>query len=191
MQRLALLRVAEHIVSVSDRRGDLGYELYALAHEVVPGNVVRILVEGVEFQNAPGQDVHDVAAFQFNDVQNGLMLQGHVVPKEILEGDELFAVGQSAGEQEISDFLETEAALFYGGGRKIGDFVASVIEAAVDGDQIPAFISFITYDVANIGKTGQHARAVLVSESALNVQAFEELRVDLGGVLHFVGQFAD
>jgi hypothetical protein len=115
------------------------------------------------------------------------MLEGHVVPQKILERSELFSVGQSAGEKKISDFLETEAAFIHGRGREVGDFIASVIEAAVDGDQIPVFVSFITYDVANIGKTGQHARAVLVSKSALNVQTFEKLSVDLRRALHFVG----
>ena len=79
VQGTAVVVVPVHIVRVGDRGRELRDQLDALAHQVVARHVVRILVEGVELHHAAREDVHDVVALQLDDVQDGLLLQRHIV----------------------------------------------------------------------------------------------------------------
>ena len=191
MQRTATVVVAVHIERVGDGRRELGDELDALAHQVLARDAVGILVEGIELQHAAREDVHDVVAFQFDDMQDGLLLERHVVEDQVLEGLELLGVRKAAGEQQEADLLVAETLLGHQGVHEVLDFVAPEIEASLGRHDGAVLLALIAHNVADVGQADQHAGAVFVAQAALDVQLLEEGGIDPGARLHLIGELVD
>ena len=186
VQRTAVVMVAVHVVRVGNGGGELGDEFDALAHEVVAGDVVGVLVEGVELHHAAREDVHDVVTLELDDVQDGLLLKRHVVEDQVLERLELLGVRKPSGEQQEADLLVPEALLGHDGMDEVLHLVAPEIKPALDGKDAPVVLPLVSDDVADVGEADKHARAVLVAQSPLDVEFLEELRIHAGAGLHLV-----
>ena len=94
VERATQRLVAQHIVGIRDDGGEFRNKFHTLAHEVVTRCIVGGCVEGVEFQYASRKDVHDVVTLEFDDVENGLLLQRHIVDEQCTKILQLFRVGQ-------------------------------------------------------------------------------------------------
>ena len=93
------------IVCISNDGWELGNQLNTLAHQIVTADVIRIRIEGVHFEHTTGQDVHDVAAFQLDDMGDRIIVQ------KFLESIQFLLIRQLAREQQEGYFLESEALL--------------------------------------------------------------------------------
>ena len=186
VQRTAVVVVPVHVERIGDGRGELRDEFDALAHEVVAGDVVRVLIEGVELHDAARKDVHDIVALQLNDVQDGLLLQGHVVEDQVLESLKFLGVRKASGEQQEADLLITEALLLHDGVYEVLHFVATEIQPSLDGHDGPVVQTLVTDDIADIGESDEHAGAVLITQTPLDIELLEEFRIHPGAGLHLV-----
>ena len=124
-------------------------------------------------------------------MQERLLLQRHVVQDQVGEFLQLLAVGKPAGEQQERDFLETETVFAHDGAAEVLDFVAPEIELAFDRHQGAVLLALVTHDVTDVGQSDQHAGAVFVAQSALDVQLLEQGGVDPRAPLHLVGELVD
>ena len=119
VERTALTAMAKHVESIGYDGRYLAEQFDALSHQVLPGCVIRILVEGVHFQNAAGEDVHDVPAFEFDDVQKGVLLKRHVLDQKPVEFGDFLLVRKVSGKKQIGDLLEAETFLVEDGADKV------------------------------------------------------------------------
>ena len=94
MQTATLYRVAVDVVGIGDNGWELGYQLYALTHQVVAADVIRIWIECVHLEHASRQYVHDVAALQFDNMRDGAVVERHVVVEQFLKSFQLLLVRQ-------------------------------------------------------------------------------------------------
>ena len=190
VEALALHRVPVAIVRVGDNRRKLRDQIDRLAHLVVAGDFLGGGVEGVHLQHAAGEDVHDVGAFQVDDVHQRPVVQGHPRVQEFREGLQFLAVGEFAGEQQVRGLLVAEAlAILQDGPREVLEFVTAVVKAALDGLRAAIGLALITHDIADVREPHQHAGAVLVAEAPLHAVLGEQRAVDAAGHLHLVGEF--
>ena len=85
VQRPSSYGVAIDVISIGDDRGELRNELYGLTHEVIARNVIGVLVEGVHLQHATCKDVHDVGAFEINQMHHRAVVEWHVLVEQFAE----------------------------------------------------------------------------------------------------------
>ncbi len=91
---LTLYRVTIDVVCIGDDGWELRNQLHTLTHQVVAADIIRVRIEGVHFEHATSQDVHDVRSLQFDDVRNGAVVERHVVVEEFLKSLQLLLVRQ-------------------------------------------------------------------------------------------------
>ena len=97
------------------------------------GVEIHIRERSHTFQYASRKDVHDVVTLEFNDVENGLLLQRHIVDEQCTKILQLFRVGQLTRKEEVRNFFESKALLIHDSMGKVLDFVTTVIELSVNG----------------------------------------------------------
>ena len=96
METSTLNRVTVDVVCISNDGWELGNQLNALAHQIVTADVIRIRIEGVHFKHTTGQDVHDIAAFQLDDMGNRTMIKRHIIVQEFFESIQFLLIRQLA-----------------------------------------------------------------------------------------------
>ena len=84
VQRPSSYGVAIDVISIGDDRGELRNELYGLTHEVIARDVIGVLVEGIHLQHATCKDVHDVCAFEINQMHRAVV-EWHVLVEQFAE----------------------------------------------------------------------------------------------------------
>ena len=188
IETTALHGMAIDIVSVGDDRRKLGDELNGLPHEIVARDVIGIRIEGVHLQHATCQDVHNVAAFQVDNVHNRTMVEWHVLIDQFAESRQLLFVGQIAGEKQISNFFKAEAFLFQQWRDKIVKFIATIIESSRARAQRTIIIALIANDITDVCQTHKYSRAVLIAQSTLHTILSKSLTRDFARVLHLIAQ---
>ena len=124
-------------------------------------------------------------------MQDRLLLQGHVLEDQVLEGLELLRVRQAPGKQQEADFLVAAALLGHDGVHEVLDFVAPEKEFSVNRHELAVRVAVVAHDVADVGQAHQHAGAVLVAQAPLDVEFLEQFRVDACAALHLVGELVD
>ena len=180
--------VSIDVISVGDDRGELGDQLDGLPHEIVARDVIGIGIKGVHLQHATGQDVHNVAAFQVDDVHNRTMVKRHILIDQLTESRQLLLVGQIARKKQISDFLEAEALFFQQRRDEIVEFIATIVEPTRTRTQRSVVITLVANDITDIGQSDKHTCAILVAQSALHTIFSKSLAGDLARVLHLIAQ---
>ena len=191
MQAPAPYGMTVNVVGVGDNSRYLGYQFNALAHQVVPAHVIGIRVKSIHLQYATSQDVHDVGAFQVYDMHRGAMVERHVIVEQFAESGQFLFVWQLTRQQQISDLLKTETFLGQQRRNQVIQLIATIIEFALRGTQLPLRVALITHHITYIGQTHEHARAILVAQSSLHAILAEIFLVDLASVLDSVTQFVN
>ena len=119
-------------------------------------------------------------------MQDGLLLQRHVVEDEVLESLEFLRIRQTAGKEKEAYLLIAETLLLHDGMHQVLDLVTTEIQPSLDGNDGPVRKTVITHDVADVGESDKHAGTVLVAESALDIEFLEKLGIHAGAALHLV-----
>ena len=119
-------------------------------------------------------------------MQDGLLLQRHVVEDEVLESLEFLRIRQTAGKEKEAYLLIAETLLLHDGMHQVLDLVATEIQPSLDGNDGPVRKTVITHDVADVGESDKHAGTILVSQSALDIEFLEKLGIHAGAALHLV-----
>ena len=137
--------------------------------------VVGVGVEGVEQKRRALQHVHDGVAVgrarEEAEVALGQLLARVDAGAEVVE---LGARGQLAGDEQVRDLLVAKAVLGLSGADELVHAVAAVDEAAVV--RLDAVVGpVVAVDVGDRGEAHEHARAVGVSQPALDVVLGVEL----------------
>ena len=167
------------VVSIRNDGRELGYQLDALTHQIVTADVVWVRVEGVHFEHATSQDVHDVGAFQLDDVRDGTVVERHVVVDQFLESLQVLLVWQLSGKQEVSHLLESESLLLEERRNEVVELVTTIVELTVGRHELAIGITLVAHNVTDIGQSDQHTRTILVTESTLHIIFLECLLVYL------------
>ena len=188
VQRAALLSVTEHIVGVGYDGRELAHQFNALTHKVFTGGVIRILIKGIEFQHAAGKYVHYIVPLQFDDVQEGILFQRHILHHKIVEGLKFLIVRKLSRKQQIGHLLEAETFLLDDGIHDIRNLVPAEIQSAFYGLQAPILKSFITNHISYICQPHEHAGSILIAQAPLHLLLFEQVCINLGAGLHLVRQ---
>ena len=179
VERAAVLGMAVDIVGVGDDGREAGDELDGLPHEVVSRDVVGIGVKCVHLQDAAGEDIHDVAALEVDDVDEHLVVEGHIVIDELAEGRQFLLVGQFAREDEVGYLLKSEALFLEQRRHEVVELVSSVEELALNGHESLVRVDIVAYDIADIGEADEDACAVLITQAPLDAVFGEEFIVYL------------
>ena len=179
MQTSTLNRVTVDVVCISDDGWELGNQLYALAHQIVTADVIRIRIEGVHFKHTTGQDVHDVAAFQLDDMGNRTMIKRHIIVQEFSESIQFLLIRQLAREQQEGYFLESETLLLQERSYQVIKFITTIIKFTLCRGQLTFCIALITHYITDIGQSDQHTRAILITKSTLHIELLECILINL------------
>ena len=179
METSTLNRVTVDVVCISDNGWELGYQLYALAHQIVTADVIRIRIEGVHFEHTTGQDVHDVTAFQLDDMGNRTMIKRHIIVQEFSESIQFLLIRQLAREQQEGNFLESEALLLQERSYQIIEFITTIIKFTLCRGQLTFCIALITHYITDIGQSDQHTRSIFITKSTLHIELLECILINL------------
>ena len=179
METSTLNRVTVDVVCISDNGWELGYQLNTLAHQIVTADVIRIWIEGVHFEHTTGQDVHDVTAFQLDDMGNRTMIKRHIIVQEFSESIQFLLIRQLAREQQEGYFLESEALLLQERSYQIIEFITTIIKFTLCRGQLTFCIALITHNITDIGQSDQHTRSVFITKSTLHIELLECFLINL------------
>ena len=189
MQRTALLAMPVNVVSVGDDGRETRDQLDRLAHQVVARGIVGVRVERVHFEDATGQDVHDVLSLQVQDVHLRLLFERHIVADQLLEACQFFLVGQFAGQKQVGDFFKTETFFLDQPVCDVFHIVSAVKQFSGDRFQ-PAFRqTLVPHHVADLRQSYQHTCTVFITKPALHIIHREQFVVDLACFFGCIGQF--
>ena len=94
VQRPSLHGVAVYIIGIGNNRGEFRDEFNGLPHEIIARDVIGVLVEGVHLQHAARQNIHDVSAFEVNQMHHRAVVEWHVLVEQFTEGCQFLTVGQ-------------------------------------------------------------------------------------------------
>ena len=141
---------------------------------------------GLGSKHAARQNVHDVGALKIDEVDDGAVVERHVVVEEFAEGREFLLVGQVAREQEVGYLLKAEPLLFEQGRNEVVEFVATVEEFAFRGLQFAVGVALVAHHIADVGEAHEHTGAVVVAQAALHAKLGELFGINLAGALHRV-----
>ena len=173
----ALTAVLVCVIAVHREHGEERDELYALAEHVGDRDIVRLFIVGIQREHAFCEGIHHIVARSLHDdvaCEGGG--QSAEVGKKASEFRELVLAGHSSEEEEVNGLLVAEALLLDEALDYVLDVDAAVVELAVA--VIGHTVAHIEHLYrAYIGKTGDNAVAVYITEPALDVVLGVELRV--------------
>ena len=179
VQASALYRVTIDVVCIGDDRWELRNQLHTLTHQVVAADIVRVRIEGVHFEHATSQDVHDVRTLQLDDVSNGTVVERHVVVQEFLESLQLLLIRQLTGKEQEGNLLKSESFLLQERSNEVVKLVATIIELTLGRLQLAILIALVTHNVTDVGQSYQHTRAILITKSTLYIELGECILINL------------
>ena len=166
------------LISVAHDVGQPGDQLNGLAQHVLHGEIVRILVIGIQGQHRPGQLVHDVGGGRLDDhVLGKILRQLPAAGQQLTEFFQLLPGGQLAEQQQPGGLLVAEPVFFHTARHQIAHVHAPVDQTAFLRRLFP-FVHHIAMDVADQGQSGHDAAAVSVAKTALHVVLFKLCRFD-------------
>ena len=152
---LDLIGLDRHIAHARD-------DLQRLPDFGLQREVLGVFVVGVKRQHAARQLVHNVGGGRF---------EHHVLKKALRpEQVKLLFIGQDAEDQEIDHLFKAEAPLGLAVVHQIPHVIAAVVERALHRLAL-ALVDDIAVYVADLCEAGHNARAVLVAQAALDIEA--------------------
>ena len=137
--------------------------------DVVQGDVVRVVIVGVEGQDAAGQLVHDVPAGVLHDHvlgESGGQLPGPV--HDLVEAVQLPLGGEEAHEQQEGHLLKAKGARLPVGLHDFVEFDAAVVQLSGYRDT-DAVLNHVAQHGTHPGHANGHAGAVAVAQAPLHV----------------------
>ena len=181
---LLVVVAAFHLISVHHHGGHAGDQVDALVQDIFQGQVLGVLVVGVQAQHTTLQLIHNVGGGGIHGIHKALW-QGTVLCQDLAKIIQLLLGRQAAEQQQPDHFLKHEAVVAVGLLHDLVDVDASVDQLAGGGDHMSFLILFVAHNVTHVGQAGQHAGAVRVAQTALDAQTLTGLGVDVvvGNVL--------
>ena len=177
-ERLPVVIVHLRLIGIGRHRGEARHQVDALAQHRRDAHRIGRLVIAVSRENRPCQGVHDVPArladnlFQQQIGQRALGVQDRVP---------LFQLGlvrQLPEEQQIRRLLEAGAPFALEAVHQFLHVHPAIELLARHRDQL-ILVHHVAVNRADTRQPNQHARAILVAQTALHVVAPVKLRVDL------------
>jgi len=189
MQRTTLLAMSVNVVSIGDDGRETWDQLDRLAHQVVARGIIGVRIERVHFEDATGQDVHDVLSLQIQDVHLRLLFERHIVADQFLETCQFFYIWQFTGQKQVSDLFETETFLLDQPVCDVFHIVSAVKQFSRDRFQSAFRQTLVTHHVTNLRQSDQHSCTVFVTKPTLHIIHWEQFVVDLACFFGCIGQF--
>ena len=153
-------------------------------------NGVGLGVEGVEQQHGALKHIHDARRHRgHGELFDVLVAQVPKSAQTSAKTVELLFVGQRARDEQIGDFFVAVAILRLGVVDQILDAVATKRELALIGHDFAVDL-VVAVHVRDAGKARDHARAIGIAQTALDVVLYEQVLVVRGGRQAVVEVFA-
>ena len=144
---------------------------------VLGRNGVGLGVEGVEQQHGTLKHIHDARRHRgHRELFNVLIAQMSKGAQALAKAVELILVGQRTRDKQIGDFLVAVAILGLGIVDQILDAVAAKRELALVGYDLAVDL-VVAVHVRDAGKARDHARAIGIAQTALDVMFDEQALV--------------
>ena len=189
MQRTSLHAMTIDVVSISYDSGETRNQFHRLTHQIVAREIVGIWVERVHLQYAARKYVHDVRTLKVDDVNDGLVVERHILVDKLTECIKILFVGQISRKKQIGNLLKTETALIYNRCNKVVKLIATIEQFALGRLQMSVVRSLVAHNITNVGKTNKHTASVLVAQTPLHAILQKQIVVNLARVLNLVRQF--
>ena len=175
VQGVPLEIVALHRVGVGHDGGEAADELHRLQQQIGDGGIVRVGVVGVQAQYAAGQLIHHILTGVTHDHALGEALrQLPCLTHDPVEPRQLILGGQEAHQQQVRHLLKAEGACLAVRLHDVVQLDAPVVQAA--GGRHPlAVLQQVALHAAHLGDACQHAGAVAVSQTLLDLAVVELL----------------
>ena len=175
---LAVVHAPFDLVRVHHDGGQAGDERDALRKDIRQRLLFRVVVIGIQRQNAARHLVHDIRRRRLHDHVLGKVLgQLAVSLQHLLERSQLVRRGQAAEQKQPDDLLEYEAVLRVCRTDDLFHINAPVDELAVRWHAF-AVHKVVANDVADVCQPRQNAGAIRVPQASLDPQPFAGFRVD-------------
>ena len=163
--------VAVDRVGLGRNDGKPRHDLNGLAEHIVQGDLVGVIVVGVEGQHRALELVHDGAGGRLHDdvlsEAGGQTAEGR---QEVVELSQLLLGGKVTEEEEEGCLLKAEAVLGSEVIDEVAEVVASVLQDTLDGVLI-ALADHVTVGRADAGHARHNTGAVGLAEAALHAVA--------------------
>ena len=128
------------VIAVDREHGEHADQVDTLAHHVGQGNIVRVMVIGVEGQNAAGQGVHHIPARRLhNHIPYKIPGQGPLGRQNLLELFQLFFVRQRPEQNQVGHFLKPHPVFRQKTLGQLVDINAPVVQFPFAGDAFPIY----------------------------------------------------
>ena len=191
-QAVVIMVVLEGLVAIDRQEGELGDELEALAEDIGGGDIVGILVVGVQRQDTAGEDVHHVLTGGLEDhIPHEGGGQGAVGRQLVTEGGQFLAVGESGEQEQEHGLLKPRATLLGKAADKVPHVNSAVVELAITGDDIAIGIPILGFDEGHLGEACHNAVAVDIAQTPLDVMDGVHIGGDVITAVRQLGQLLD
>ena len=169
---LLIEMTALHLIGVGHDGRHTGNKRNALAHIVFEGEIIGVVVVGIERQHGAGQLVHHVlGGILHDDIFREILRQLAVFVKQLADAVVLTLIRQFTENQQPDDLLVGEAAFAAAAGDDIRNIHAAVGQAALI-RHLVTVVDQIAVDIADVRQTGHDAGAVPVAQTALDAVVF-------------------
>ena len=186
VQRAAVDIAALSGVAVGDDDGRPGDEAHGQTQFVLQGHSLRVRVIGIEGQDTTSQLVHQVAAGGAEDLILGEHgRQRAQLIQHLVEPIQLFSGGQVAHEQQERRLLIAKAT-FGGEAQDQIFYVDAPVDHLAGHGYSFAVLHIVAIHVANLCHAHHNTGPIVVTQTALDVDPFGRLWVDLIALGKFV-----
>ena len=132
--------------------------------------------------------VHNVGAFEVYQMNYRAVVERHIVVDKLHESRQLFLVGEPSAEDKVCNLLETEAFLLEQGRYEVVELISTVVEFALRGVRLTVLTHLVTYHIAYVSQTYEHAGAVFVAQATLHSVLRKQVVLNLAGRLYCITQ---
>ena len=176
-QRLIQPEMPVGVIGVYGDQRQFGDEIHGLAQYIFRGNVLRVVVIGIERQHAPLHGVHDVLVGRLHDhITDKPAAQALQLKHNIMELLRLLLIRQPAEKQQVDRLLKPVLAALQPFDQ-IADVNPLIIEMTLRRD-LPPVAQLIPRHIGNLRQTGQHALTIGVTQPPLHIVFQIEVRVN-------------
>lgn len=175
---LMIIMPAFDLIGIAHNGWKLGNELDGLPQNIFNGDIIRLLVIGIEGQHAARQLIHDIRRGRLhNHILNKIFRELAALGQGLRKGCELRLRGQRAEQEQPGNLFIAEAVLRFAAMHQIEQIYPAVNQAA--GHRYALSVAdIIALHVADTGEPCHNACAILVAQAALDGITLEVGRVD-------------